>query len=184
MKTCKDCQIDKPLSDYYADKSGKDGYRSNCKICLKEKLKTNYISKRSVKLKIQANWYANNSDKAKKYAKQWRKNNPDKTKKYHQDYIEANPDKERIRSREKSLRRRTKLKGNGIFTIINKDLLKLLSQPCCKCGNTNNQTLDHIIPISRGGRHSVGNLQTLCLFCNVSKGTKTIMEWRIYEPLG
>jgi len=178
LKACSTCKKEQPSSQYYADKSGKDGYRSDCKYCVKAKLKVNYQKKRATKLAIQKNWYVNNSNKAKQYAKQWRKDNPDKTKKYHQDYAEANPDKERVRSREKSSNRRAKLKGNGVFKLSPKDIKRLLTQPCINCGNKNNQTLDHVVPIARGGRHSIGNLQTLCLSCNVSKGTKTIMEWR------
>lgn len=35
-------------------------------------------------------------------------------------------------------------------------------------------TVDHIVPISRGGKHEIANLQPLCLPCNISKFTKTI----------
>jgi 5-methylcytosine-specific restriction endonuclease McrA len=33
-------------------------------------------------------------------------------------------------------------------------------------------SLDHIIPIARGGKHSRANAQTACLGCNVSKGAR------------
>jgi hypothetical protein len=41
------------------------------------------------------------------------------------------------------------------------------------------QHRDHIIPISRGGRESIGNLMPSCAQCNVSKKAKLLVEWRL-----
>lgn len=41
---------------------------------------------------------------------------------------------------------------------------------CKKCGRkTNDLEIDHIIPISKGGKTTLDNLQTLCRSCNVEK---------------
>lgn len=37
--------------------------------------------------------------------------------------------------------------------------------------------VDHIVPISRGGEHSMANTQCLCRACNQSKGRKTMTEF-------
>lgn len=39
-------------------------------------------------------------------------------------------------------------------------------------------TLDHVFPLSRGGRHCVGNIVPACGQCNHSKGALTVVEWR------
>lgn len=46
---------------------------------------------------------------------------------------------------------------------------------CVKCGRRTNLEIDHIIPISRGGKTTLSNLQTLCHRCNVEKGSS--IEW-------
>lgn len=38
-------------------------------------------------------------------------------------------------------------------------------------------TVDHVIPISRGGSCSVENLTAACRQCNTKKGKKTAKEW-------
>jgi 5-methylcytosine-specific restriction endonuclease McrA len=146
--------------------------------------------------------------KAREYARQWRKDNPDKCREYHQAYAKKYVDKERQRHKAKAKRERelhpnrmrererkyreshpnynknkthqyrTKMKNSGVFLILPKELKKLNNQPCVNCGTKERLTIDHIIPIARGGRHSIGNLQSLCLFCNSSKNSKLITEWK------
>lgn len=43
---------------------------------------------------------------------------------------------------------------------------------CVNCGSTEKESLeiDHIMPISKGGKTEPGNLQTLCRNCNIRKG--------------
>lgn len=43
---------------------------------------------------------------------------------------------------------------------------------CRQCKATEDLTVDHIIPLVRGGAHDEGNLQTLCRPCNSRKGAR------------
>lgn len=43
---------------------------------------------------------------------------------------------------------------------------------CRKCGSKKNLEVDHIIPIAKGGKTTMDNLQTLCHRCNQAKGSK------------
>jgi len=45
---------------------------------------------------------------------------------------------------------------------------------CLSCGNDwkYKLTIDHVIPLTLGGKNNLDNYQTLCTKCNVKKGTK------------
>lgn len=52
---------------------------------------------------------------------------------------------------------------------------------CLQCGSTNNLTIDHVIPLSRGGKNHISNYQTLCGSCNLKKGDK-VRDLRAITP--
>jgi 5-methylcytosine-specific restriction endonuclease McrA len=43
-------------------------------------------------------------------------------------------------------------------------------------------TLEHIEPLSRGGRHSLSNTAHVCSPCNFSKGRRFLLEWIVRRP--
>ena len=47
---------------------------------------------------------------------------------------------------------------------------------CLVCHSTDELTIDHDIPLSRGGTNDDGNLQLLCGPCNSRKGSSTTAE--------
>jgi 5-methylcytosine-specific restriction endonuclease McrA len=49
---------------------------------------------------------------------------------------------------------------------------------CWACGAAPT-TVDHLIPLARGGTNFEGNLAPACKGCNSSRGKKLIVEWRL-----
>lgn len=43
---------------------------------------------------------------------------------------------------------------------------------CVECGARNDLTVDHIVPVSKGGTDDRANLQTMCRPCNSRKGAR------------
>jgi len=63
------------------------------------------------------------------------------------------------------------------YKAILNSLLHKYKFKCVNCESKNNLTIDHIIPVSKGGTDDYSNLQILCKSCNSSKGNKTEDEW-------
>ena len=54
---------------------------------------------------------------------------------------------------------------------------------CHYCSNrfsVKELTMDHIVPISKGGKTTKGNVVVCCKACNIEKKSKLLMEWDKY----
>ena len=66
------------------------------------------------------------------------------------------------------------LKKAGFVTVeIRNKILKRDNGKCLSCKTTKGLTIDHIVPISKGGYTKEDNLQVLCRSCNTKKQQKT-----------
>ena len=81
----------------------------------------------------------------------------------------------------KSQNRRNRLGGVRVEAAAWLTILERFGYCCAYCGHPSSEvgTLaqEHVIPISRGGRHAVENIVPACKSCNSSKGAKLPEEW-------
>ena len=83
---------------------------------------------------------------------------------------------EKIRS--EGRRRARAFNANGFVSRLEMEELKQkFGAFCLKCETTKSLEWDHVIPLARGGRHCVSNLQRLCQKCNGAKHT-SIADYR------
>ena len=153
-KICSVCKVDQKTDNFYKI-SGSENFRSYCKSCFKD-----YNSK--------------NKERKRIYDREYRQINKERiakvSRKYHVLHREG--------ARNAAHRRRSNKMNNGAFKIYKKELLKIYNSPCFYCGSNERIEADHIVPISRGGRHSIGNLISACRSCNGSKHNKLLVEWK------
>ena len=67
--------------------------------------------------------------------------------------------------------------SNAVSQYARKDLYETQQRRCNGCGNTYQEkdlTVDHIVPVSKGGTNDIANLQLLCHNCNSIKGNRSM----------
>ena len=123
----------------------------------------------------------------------WRKDNPDKSKENCRKYYQGNRERELKRAKSKFQRfknggysdrrrlwdrvnchkRRAATQCENPLTTKEWQQILAESNGCCVlCGVPQDITIDHIIPVTKGGKHTANNVQPLCRKCNSSKGAK------------
>lgn len=66
-----------------------------------------------------------------------------------------------------------RVSAGNIEAILNRQ------QGCCfYCSAPADLTIDHVIPLAKGGRHAIGNLVGACQHCNSQKGAMLLIEWK------
>ena len=121
-------------------------------------------------------WVAENPEKIAVIKKRYRDNNKEKVSNGNKRWEQANPEK----VKRKVTRRRALKKKAITYFLSDKDLRKLSAATCFFC-TRKADTIEHLIPLTRGGTHGIGNLVAACRSCNSSKGNKFFMEWKKSE---
>ena len=89
--------------------------------------------------------------------------------KFHLLGLERSPD----RSDDASKPKRKPIKKSDLIAAMQRS-----DGRCVACGSKEDLEVDHIIPVAKGGTNDTENLQMLCKPCNMSKGAKSMEEWR------
>lgn len=80
------------------------------------------------------------------------------------------------RERKAQMKRQRQL-HHQLRRVLRRELIARDGRKCAACGATSGLTIDHIIPISKGGKTELSNLQLLCSEHNREK-SDWIMDFR------
>ncbi len=112
--------------------------------------------------------------------RQARRNDPEKCKANVRAYQARNPEKMKVHRANTHAKRRQLMgphRGPSNITVADmRAIREVFGDACVYCGDPA-KSLDHVIPLARGGEHAVGNLVPACLPCNKSKSDKLLTEW-------
>lgn len=152
-KQCLICKDLKSLFEFSPSKRGRLGLSSYCKPCSSKK-QLNLYSKKERRIKTQ----------------KYRDNNREWWRSLH-------------RINQFNRRENIKLVSDDSVTP---DFIKSIYEQkiCCYCKEytpKKYRTLEHKLPLKRGGRHSSHNIVMACLSCNCSKGKMTEQEFKMYK---
>lgn len=141
-----------------------------------------YLEKSSEKRRLwQSEYYQKNKDRVDRKSKKWLAENPGKSSEYVKRYREKHPEQVTKSSR----RRREAFKSVvGTFTLDEwKSLCNSFENKCLWCGSSQKKlTVDHVVPISKGGSGYIENIQPLCTSCN-SRKNKRIIDFRPFGSI-
>jgi 5-methylcytosine-specific restriction endonuclease McrA len=188
VKRCRKCGETKPLEEFVKDKRCRDGRTARCKECFNADQRQRYVDN-NWRETVYKRYEDTNRDRIRagnrERTRRWRERNPEaaleKSREGSRQLRQRKPDYFRQwyqRNRESEIarvqQRRAVINGGEADREF---ITALLAQPCAYCGATSNITVDHIVPLIRGGKHEPANLAPACATCNLSKGAKPIDDW-------
>ena len=125
-------------------------------------------------------WANNNPSDVKKHRKNYKTSHKNQVLAYQKEWVKKDrlkkPEYYRMKVRNrKALIRLTSGSSKTFSTKLTVEdwieIQKLYGNKC-RCGFTGKLTIDHIIPLSKGGIHAKENIQPLCHSCNSRKKDK------------
>ena len=193
-KRCTRCNQWKDASEFYKDRSKRDGLKSHCKTC-HEAYKRGYRATPAARLlqerreylrrfsvvarptddlaaRYQA-WRARNAARRKAHLRsmlrKWHAQHPSESRRWARENHET--------ARASAQEQRAARAEAAINTLTPTEwqwLLERFDFRCAYCGqHGDGLTPDHVIPLSRGGNNSLSNIVPACGPCNLHKGART-----------
>ncbi len=157
-KYCRSCHSVKDLAGFTSFTRTRLGYYNKCNKC------------RQV---VVRNWRAKDIEHHRQHHAEWSRN-------WRKIQKEKDPIAYKFKIFMYRQRRRERKLRNGdcqteyIKIDLAKDLFKQCNGVCLCCGSADKLSIDHIVPVSKGGLTVIDNLQILCTSCNCSKRDKII----------
>lgn len=119
--------------------------------------------------------------------RQWARNNralaPERYRNYWNAWAEGNQESLRLRDKTRHSRRRAN--GGSVSLRDWQRLVRRYRGCCAYCGAVADPVcMDHVIPLAKGGRHTIGNVLPACGYCNSTKHALLLVVWRIRNAGG
>lgn len=168
-------------------------YREENKDKVKEQKRIEYENNREKYLLRRKTYYRENRAEILKEMKLYQKENRERIAEYKRNYSIKNrhilAKKARVYAknnaesfRERNARRKALLRQNKVGEVDYEKILKRDGLFCYLCGSDiddGDYHMDHVIPLSRGGSHSMENIKVTHARCNLIKHNKTVEEARV-----
>ena len=189
-KRCIECGEVKPVGEFYKQthpaKDGSIRYLSSCRECWKKRTSVSTKqwrqSHKAQAAKYAREWYANNKELARLYDRHTRLRNVEHYRQKDREYRAKDPSRYRLYDL-------AKIAARYSFNRSMKDVRSAISETLesYRVGDQywdvyesrliDKPTIDHIVPIARGGGSTVENLCVTSLSNNSSKHKKPLLVW-------
>lgn len=169
-RICNGCKLEKVLEDFPKNKKCKLGRERKCKKCLYKSRDTK--ERKSNQKRLAGQWHKDNREIDLKRKAEYYQENKERLQAYGRQHAKDNPEIYRAaRHRRRAAKRNN---GNNDLTAIQIEWLFGQQNFCTYCDSKENLTIDHILPISKGGQNTLANITIACMPCNNSKRAKIL----------
>lgn len=194
MKVCTVCGTEKSLDEFHRRADKPDGHRSECKECHKANVRKWQVANAEYRRKYATEWagdrrandpewreraresnrrsYVNCVERRREESKAYYYANKDQSYTNKMEWMRSHPE----RVSEYSRRRRARKMGAeniGVSTAEWDSIVARYGNQCAYCGKSDVKlTMDHVVPLSKGGAHVPMNLVPACRSCNSRKRDK------------
>ena len=199
LKRCKDCGQEFPATPDYFNRTtdNNSGLNPRCKSCRSVRRKAEYRNNPALAEKIRQRVkfrYWNDPERARETARQYAREHATEAVQRVAKWRKANPDKYKRQNayspqRQASAKRRRARKANADGSHTLEDVQRQYDYQHGRCFWCSSLVegiyhADHVIPLSRGGSDSPGNIVIACPVCNGSKQDKLpYTDWTPPNPL-
>ena len=165
IKTCSGCERTLKLDQFHRDKSTKSGRRSRCRSCVSEYAREN----RERGTERMREWRAVNPERDQANRRRYHKGNRDRLLAQRRKHRAENPHCDW----ESDYRKRSKAAGciPVVVSFTREELMEFWGngERCIYCDGPFEQ-IDHMMPVSLGGVHTVETVAPCCADCNQAGG--------------
>lgn len=182
-KVCGQCDEEKPRSEFAMRGRSRDGMSPWCKPCIRAYSREHYAANREKRSAQAAEWYEANRERRNEQQRAWNAANLERLREYnaerHRQWKAKNPERWAELTHKARARRDQRIADQSVGDV---NFDALWTGLCGVCGNgldpdlrhphPQSRSIDHILPLSRGGTHEQANLQFAHLVCNLRKGAR------------
>lgn len=201
LRDCSTCRDWYPLSEFFMH----GRHLSNlCKPCERARARGRHANNRERSRANTRAWIAAHTEQHREGLRRWRAANRERLREYDRSPQKRARGREYMRQQrlagtaqeyqreynrrtgkgaEKASRRRAQMLGVEYEQVDRNAIIKRDGRLCYLCGikvKWREVTLDHVIPLARGGAHTANNLRVACGPCNYRKQHRLLDEYQAY----
>ncbi len=173
-KRCTKCGKRKTCSSFHVYRRASDGLQFHCKACRSKSMAVLYKKQTKRILQRNRDYIRKNRSKVARYKRAYYEAHREnynrnlrawRTKNWQHHYINH------------QAKRQALIRGATVSDFTLEDWIELLEAcgyVCTYCGSTAKLTMDHVVPLSKGGNHTKGNIAPACQPCNSRKNDSVL----------
>lgn len=172
---CKSCNKAYREAHHARIQEYKVEYRRANSAELVEKQKVYYEAHRAHTIRYLRAYYRKNIANSQEYRKEWYASNREELSLYKKAYNKAKPEIARVCNAVREARKRSN--GGSLTPQQWREIKDRYDHTCLCCGRKEPEirlSIDHVIPVTKGGSGNADNIQPLCRSCNSRKNNKVI----------